>query len=121
MLLRVADWALKSFGQSKDLELIPDTVQVESPSGAVDATFEVESNPTVVPSEKSASKEQPNLNFVEESPAETSAADAAKRQKKNDDATVKVDEWNLRAIPPRLRDSTSEVRDQMFKSFDVFR
>ena len=121
VLLRVADWALKSFGQSKDLELIPDTVQVESPSGAVDATFEVESNPTVVPSEKSASKEQPNLNFVEESPAETSAADAAKRQKKNDDATVKVDEWNLRAIPPRLRDSTSEVRDQMFKSFDVFR
>ena len=121
VLLRVAEWVLKSFGQTRELESTPIARQVDIKSCTDDATSGVDSNPTFVPSEKPESKSLDSANVDEELPVGMSAADAAKRQKKNDDAKVKVNEWNLRAIPPRLRDSSEEVREQMFKSFDVLR
>jgi len=54
-------------------------------------------------------------------PIGLSEADWAKKQRKNDDARVRVSEWDLRAIPPRLRDCSEELKLKMFKSFDVFR
>jgi len=58
---------------------------------------------------------------VKRPPIGLSEADWAKKQRKNDDARVRVSEWDLRAIPPRLRDCSKELKLKMFKSFDVFR
>ena len=58
---------------------------------------------------------------AESPPIGLSEADWAKKQRKNDDARVRVSEWDLRAIPPRLRDCSEELKHKMFKSFDVFR
>jgi len=57
---------------------------------------------------------------AESPPIGLSEADWAKKQRKNDDTRVGVSEWDLRAIPPRLRDCSEELKHKMFKSFDVF-
>lgn len=49
-----------------------------------------------------------------------SEADWSKRQRKNDNASVRVSEWDHRPIPPRLRDYFDELKLRMFKPFDVF-
>jgi len=58
---------------------------------------------------------------VESPPLGLSEADWAKKQRKNDDASVRVSEWDLRTIPPRLRDCSEGLKLKMFKSFDVSR
>ena len=57
---------------------------------------------------------------VESPPIGLSEADWAKKQRKNDDAHVRVSEWDLCAIPTRLRDCSEEMKLKMFKSFNVF-
>ena len=117
VLMRVTEWLVHSEASIAVCKQIEDS---GAPEKCAPEKVCLPTEVTLKPVVTLESPLEPIIN-AEIPPIGLSEADWAKKQRKNDDARVRVSEWDLRAIPPRLRDCSEELKHKMFKSFDVFR